>query len=303
MGSLRKTLLAGLMALAVSALAMAADFDWNWHNQDTIGRTDPSVNNTSRLTEPERTALIDAFVLRLQKPMSDQGYDDQRIREIASTTRLRFLDLGAGGKPFILATSLGLEGGCDALANCPFWIFRHTDDGYVSILDTDGASYTIQPTSANGVSDLVIMRHESASESHLTLYSYADGKYSDAGCYIAIWPPPKDGEAQDPAINPCKTEGSKADEPKPAEKPDQATPAEKLDETKPAATKPAEPKTDEASPAPPPAAQADESKPAQPTTDEAKPAEPKTDEAKPAQPQTDESKPDQPSPPDTKPNP
>jgi len=274
------------LTLALCTFAWAADFDWNWHNQDTIGRTDPSVNNTSRLTEPERNALIDAFVLRLQKPMSERGYDDDRIREIASTTRLRFIDLGAGGKPFIFATSLGLEGGCDALANCPFWIFRHTDDGYVSILDTDGASYTIQPTSANGVSDLVIMRHESSSESHLTLYSYADGKYSEAGCYIAVWPPPKDGGTEDPTIDPCKTEGTKTDEAKPAEP--------KTDETKPAEPQPSQPTTGE-------------SKPAQPTTDEAKPAEPKTDqsqpdESKPAQPTTDQTKPAEPQPDQTKPN-
>ena len=207
------------MTLAVCSLALAGDFDWNWRAQETIGRNDPSVGTTSKLTEPERAALIDAIVLRLQKPMSERGYDDDRIREIASTTRLRFLDLGEG-KALVFATSLGLEGGCDAMANCPLWIFRHTDDGYVSALDTFGASYTIQPTSSNGVSDLVIMRHESASESHLSLYSYADGKYSEAGCYIATWSAPNEGEIQDPEITACKSgdvalDQGKADESKP----------------------------------------------------------------------------------------
>jgi len=262
---LRRAIGSGLLVLALSALALAADFDWNWHNQDTIGRTDPSVNNTSRLTESERTALIDAFVLRLQKPMSERGYDDDRIREIASTTRLRFIDLGGGGKPFLLATSLGLEGGCDARANCPFWVFRHTHDGYVSVLDTDGASYTIQPTSTNGLSDLVILRHESSSEGHLTLYTYSDGKYAEAGCYIANWPPPKDGDIQDPTISPCKAEASKPAEEKPTEpKADGAKPGD----AQPADAKPAEPKADEPNPSAPP-------------TDETKPAEPKTDETKP----------------------
>ena len=125
MGFWRKLVGIGLAVIAICAIALAADFEWNWRDQQTIGRTDPSLGNTSRLTEPERAALIDAIVLRLQKPMSERGYDDERIREIASTTRLRFVDLG-GDKPLLFATSLGLEGGCDAMSNCPLWIFRHS---------------------------------------------------------------------------------------------------------------------------------------------------------------------------------
>ena len=208
MGFWRKLVGIGLAVIAICAIALAADFEWNWRDQQTIGRTDPSLGNTSRLTEPDRAALIDAIVLRLQKPMSERGYDDERIREIASTTRLRFVDLG-GDKPLLFATSLGLEGGCDAMANCPLWIFRHSQDGYVSVLDAVASSYTIQPTSTNGISDLVVVRHESPTESHLTVYTYADGKYSDSGCYMAKWPAAKDSDIQDPDITPCKAEATK----------------------------------------------------------------------------------------------
>jgi hypothetical protein len=190
----------GLMVISIGAVAVAADFAWDWRSQEVIGRNDPSVGNTSKLTEPDRAALIDA-------PMSEHGYDDQRIREIASTTRVRFVDLGGEGKaPLLIAESIGLEGGCDSKANCPMWVFRHTDDGYIAILDTVAASYTVQPTSANGFSDLVLMRQISASESQLTLYSYADGKYANAACYTANWPPAKDGEPQAPDVSACKTD-------------------------------------------------------------------------------------------------
>ena len=207
MGFSRKLAGIGLAVIAVCAIALAADFEWNWRDQQTIGRNDPSVGNTSRLTEPERTALIDAIVLRLQKPMSDAGYDADRIREIASTTRMRLVDVGAG-KPLLFATSLGLEGGCDAMSNCPLWIFRHTDDGYVSVLDAVAASYNIQSTSTNGISDLLLARHESPTETHLSLYTYADGKYSDTGCYIAKFPASKDSEVQDPDITACKPDAA-----------------------------------------------------------------------------------------------
>jgi hypothetical protein len=211
MGFSRKIACVWLVVIAACAIVIAADFEWSWRSQEVIGRNDSSVGNTSKLTEPDRAALIAAIVLRLQKPMSDQGYSDDRIREVASTTRVRFVDPGGEGKPLVFATSLGLEGGCDALVNCPFWIFRHSEDGYVSLLDTVATSYTIQPTSTNGFSDLVISRHTSASESQLTLYNYAEGKYVAAGCYTATWTAAKDKDSDtpDPAISPCKEEEKK----------------------------------------------------------------------------------------------
>ena len=191
-----------LCVAAICAIALAADFAWDWHNQQVIGRTDTSLGNSSKLTEPERNALLDAVIDRLMKPMGERGYDDERIREIGLTTRLAFVDLGED-KPVVMATSLGLEGGCDELVNCPFWIFRYTPDGYVSLLDTVAASYTIQPTSTNGWSDLVMSRHVSPQESRLTLYKFDGSKYADAGCYTVTWPAPKGGEVQEPTITPC----------------------------------------------------------------------------------------------------
>ena len=238
----RKLVGIGLAVLVACAIALAADFEWNWRDQETIGRNDPSVGNTSRLTEPERAALIDAIVLRLQKPMTEHGYDDERIREIASTTRTRFVAVGTD-KPLLFATSLGLEGGCDAMSNCPLWIFRHSDDGYVSVVDAVAASYTIQPTRTNGVSDLVLTRHESPTETHLSVYAYADGKYSDTGCYTAKWPASKDAGTQDPDIAACPAENSK-----PEQTEDPAPP--KANDSTPA-------KTDDSNPA-----QADDSTPA-----------------------------------------
>ena len=196
-----------LAVLLLCALALAADFTWDWHNQEVIGRDDPSVANTSKLKEPDRTALIDAITVRLQKPMSDHGYSDDRIREVASIARIRIVALGAKGAPLVLASSISMEGGCDG-SNCPFWIFQNSPDGYVSLLDTVAASYTVQPDSTNGFSDLVTMRHVSASESTLTLYRFDQGKYVDSGCYTATWPSPKDGEIQNPDISPCKTDKS-----------------------------------------------------------------------------------------------
>ena len=87
--------------------------------------------------------------------------------------------------------------------NCPFWVFRHTEDGYVALIDAMAASYTLQPA-ADGFSDLVLMHHLSPNEGRLTLYRYTGGKYVDSGCYTATWPPSKEGQTQDPTIAPCR---------------------------------------------------------------------------------------------------
>ena len=192
-----------LIFLATFAVAQKSNFEWDWHNQEVIGRADASVGNTSKLTESERSSLVDAIVLRLQKPMGDAGYDDDRIREIATTTRIRFIDVGAG-QPLIFTTSLGLEGGCDALSNCPLWVFRRTDEGFLSLLNTIAASYTPEPTESGF--EVVFLHHVSEKESGLTVYRLADDKLSGVGCYTALWPKPSGDPNQlsDPKIEPCK---------------------------------------------------------------------------------------------------
>jgi hypothetical protein len=197
-----RTLTALLLALlSVPTVAQKADFKWDWGNQEMIGRNDASVGNTSKLTEPERAQLIDAIVQRLQKPMTEAGYDDDRIREIASTTRIRFVEFGTG-KPLLFATSMGMEGGCDLMGNCPLWIFRRSSGGFASLLDAIAANYTLQ--SADG--DLVLMHHISKKQSGLEVYRLDDGKLTQAGCYTANWPTPSDDPSQvsDPEIVPCK---------------------------------------------------------------------------------------------------
>ena len=202
------TIRLALLAIALCAVAAAADFTWDWRNQEAIGRTDQSLGNTSKLNETERAALMDVIVARLQKPLTERGYDNDRIREIASTTRLRYVDVGEG-KWAIMATSLGLEGGCDILANCPFWVFRLDYKGYVTMLEADAASYTVQPTATGGYADLVLARHITPNENRLTLYKYAEGKYADEGCYTATFSPAKEGDVKDPEIAPCKPEETK----------------------------------------------------------------------------------------------
>ena len=265
-----------LVLLTTFAVAQKSDFAWDWRDQQVIGREDASVGNTSKLTEPERSSLLDAIVLRLQKPMADAGYDDDRIREIASTTRIRFIDTGAS-EPLIFTTSLGLEGGCDGLGNCPLWVFRRTDEGFLSLLNTIAASYT--PRMNDGAWEVIFMHHMSSKESGLTEYRLEDGALHGIGCFIAVWPKASDDPTQisDPKLEPCKVQPALAE---PAPQGKQSLPLPPL----PAATEPssqtpateqpeAQPKSETAAPNEPP-----------PTTTEPVPETPKAEQVQPAAP-------------------
>jgi hypothetical protein len=253
---------AGLLLLPTLTLAQDSNFSWDWRNQQVIGKTDPSLGNTPRLTETERATLIGAVALRLQKPMSEAGYDDDRIREIASTTRIRFVDLG-DGKPLLFATSLGLEGGCDALGNCPLWIYRHASRGFVSLLTAITASYTVQ--TGNGPGELILMHHVSALQSGLEVYHYSQLKLSHVGCFNADWPKPSDDPMQlsDPAITSCEESGRKKSE---------------QPEAQPTSPPSSESANDSATPAAPEPANAEPSAMPQPSSQAEKPLEPGSSE-------------------------
>lgn len=307
-----------LVLLATFAVAQKPELNWDWRSQEMIGREDPSVGNTSKLTEPERGALIDAIVLRLQKPMGDAGYDDDRIREIATTTRIRFVDVGSGS-PLIFTTSMGLEGGCDALGNCPLWVFRHTDDGFLSLLNTIAATFT--PKRDEGGFEVVFLHHLSAKESGLAVYRFADDKLEGTGCYTALWPKASSdpNQVSEPRIEPCKQSpllesahpvkpdasepqaplaAEPAEQPEAQPKPETAEPKEQAPATEAPKTK--QPESAPEQPAPQPAPKSDQAQPEQPSpleqqSPDAKQENPRADQTQP-QPPADES-----APPDRKP--
>jgi hypothetical protein len=256
---------------AVAAVAQKADYTWNWRGQEIIGRSDASLGNTSKLTEAERGALIDAIVLRLQKQMTQAGYDNDRIREIASTTRVRLVDLG-GGTPLLFATSLGMEGGCDEMGNCPLWIFRRGSEGFVALLNAVAASYTVQSD------ELVLMHHVSRKQSGLEVYRRDDSKLIPTGCYTANWPAASDDPTQllEPEIVPCKEGTAEPAESTPEAKPEVA-PSPDAKQALPDAPQAGEAKPEAAEQKPEPAENAPAEQQPKADTPEAKPETPASD--------------------------
>jgi hypothetical protein len=132
---------------------------------------------------------------------------EQELQETAAHTRIKAVDLsGKGGEEF-LAQSFGVQS-CSPTGNCESWVLRQKDDNYSVILHRGAAqSFTIQPTMTNGLHDLVLGMHGSATMQGLTLYRFDGAMYRRAGCYVLNFTTlGKDGEVHnldEPRITPC----------------------------------------------------------------------------------------------------
>jgi hypothetical protein len=199
-----------LFGLFFCLFALAADFEWDWGNQQELTSYSPKLALGSGLSEADRTALIDAIAMQLKPPMAKEGYSDERIHDVASTTRYKLIDLNGDGKPEVFASPNTLEAGCDPKSICPLWILRRTPKGsYAFLLDVPAHTFTVQPTNTGGYADIVIQVHGSGFESELTVYRYAMGKYVPSGCYTATWAE-MDGERvkkfDSPRVEPCNSQ-------------------------------------------------------------------------------------------------
>jgi len=196
-----------LTALLCSGLIPAADFQWDWSNQQEIDSFSPKVSVGSGLSEDERAALIDSIADHLRPTMIGQGYSEERIRDVASSTRFKLVDLNGDGKPEVFATPNSLEAGCDPKSICPLWVLRPTVKGtFTFLLEAPAQTFTVQPTSTGGYADIVLQVHGSGFESDLMVYRFAMGKYVASGCYTATWAE-MDGENvkkfDSPRVEPC----------------------------------------------------------------------------------------------------
>jgi hypothetical protein len=63
---------------------------------------------------------------------------DADLSALALKTRVKFIDLNGDGSPEVIAQPVGIEAGCGATGNCPFWVFERTSTGYKAILKTAG---------------------------------------------------------------------------------------------------------------------------------------------------------------------
>jgi hypothetical protein len=143
------------------------------------------VGNSRELSVAERRQLVHAIAEDI-KTVMDAGANASAL---ALKTRVKFIDLNGDGRPEVIAQPVGMESGCGATGNCPFWVFERISAGYKLILRSDGGFqvFTIEPTATNGFSDIILGTHDSASERTLYVFRYGQGRYRPWVCYNANW--------------------------------------------------------------------------------------------------------------------
>lgn len=185
-------------------------FHWKASEAQELGPED-RIKELKTLDPIERTALIKAIAAQIRPNMADLGIQSEKeLRTVAADTRVKFIDMNEDGMPEVIAQAWGVQAGCGATGNCPFWVFSKSDNGYKLILGGDGWNFqifTVQPTVTNGYHDLVLGFHDSASEKTLEVYRFKNGKYRRGACYDADWAP-MDAKGwhvlKNPIITPCK---------------------------------------------------------------------------------------------------
>jgi hypothetical protein len=134
---------------------------------------------------------------------------EQRLQEAAGQTRIKAVDLSGKGSGEFLAQGSGLQS-CSPTGNCESWILRQNGNKYSVILHRGAAqTFAIQPTMTNGLHDVVLGMHGSATMRGLTLYRFDGTSYKRAACYdenFSILG--EDGQAHsldEPRITPCRS--------------------------------------------------------------------------------------------------
>jgi hypothetical protein len=150
-----------------------------------------TIRSAPELSPTERKMLIDSVFERFKQRqiMNDPMFDDtteERLRKLASDTRIELIELGDKGSREVLAQGNGL-GNCGATGNCIFWVFHLSPEGTKLLLEAQGfEKVLVRPWSTNGYRDIVLSSHESAMERYHVWYKYSDGSYRKAACYMWV---------------------------------------------------------------------------------------------------------------------
>ena len=188
-----------LLVTSISAQMNAAAHHYVWNSKTFVELNyKHTIESSKDLSAAERSALVGAISALLRPFMADLEIgSESELRNIASQSRYRFIDLNDDRVPEVIVQPVGLKTGCGATGNCPFWVFVKTAQGYKAILDTrdkDGIGgvelYRVEPTMSNAYHDISVVTHDTVSQKTVYIYSFIRNKYQAVHCYSLSWTPP-----------------------------------------------------------------------------------------------------------------
>lgn len=164
-----------------------AQFRRDWQHAKPIS-LDQTVAESKDLTDAERRDLVRAVVSQLRSPKSDvDKAAKQNLEDEAAQFRVRATDLSGNGKGKVLLVQGGGEHDCSPTGNCSFWILRRGARGYSVILHGVGQTLSVLPAAENGLRDVVLGMHGSATMTALKVYRFNSAAYQRMGCFSENW--------------------------------------------------------------------------------------------------------------------
>lgn len=194
----RRTIWIWVLACGLAATGQnSTNFHWDWHKALYLARED-QLDLSPLLNTDEKRGLLRA--------LSDRTESDDEISADLSQTAVRLIRLGSPPEKFFAVQAVNT---CSATGNCQSWVVRQQGGSFSVILDGGSAkTFTVQPHVSNGLHDLVLGAHGSATLHGLFLYSFDGKQYKQIGCFEANWSVlNKEGEVQQltsPRITPCR---------------------------------------------------------------------------------------------------
>ena len=201
-------LLACLLLFQVTSPPRARrEFHWDWHQTQSVFSA-PSLKD-AKIAASERATLASAIKDQIgpPDPHDPEMASEVQVEQAVLNASIKMISLSQDAKepPAVVAQ---VQHFCSPTGNCSLWFFRRTSHGYRLLLDATGQSFTVQKTAANGLRDLVVDMHSSATDQWLKVYRYQGGRYGLVGCYDADWAPLENGvvhQLREPRItlSPC----------------------------------------------------------------------------------------------------
>jgi hypothetical protein len=199
------TVVTGLCAVFLaSALTGAESFHWEWRNPTELDLRLVEA----KVTGPERTEIANAITHQVGPYMRSIGIDsEQQLKDEVLDTRVDLVDLNRDGVSEVIAQGTSKEG-CSPTGNCPFWIFQRSGREYKVLVSRDAVqSFQIQRSLSGGFRDIVVERHDSATDRTLTMLRFSRGRYHAVGCYVANWSELQGDtvrKLKEPRLTPCR---------------------------------------------------------------------------------------------------
>lgn len=128
----------------------------------------------------EKKAVLEQIVrddTNVGEDVHSEGGIDNSLRRVSITR----VDLNGDGQPELIVDLSYL--GC-GVSNCPFYIYRKSENKYDLLLEGSSTSHLVLKTKTNGYNDFLRQAHYSASDTGVIIYKFKSGRYKAQTCWI-----------------------------------------------------------------------------------------------------------------------